>query len=402
MTRVEAMAAVAALLCALVAGCASEDRAANGLIRRDSAGVEIVEQSAPLRDSLGWTVDPEPAVRIGARLRGPDDILFRVGGAARLSDGRIVVANGGTQEIRFYAADGRLERSAGGEGEGPGEFASVGAPVVGPADSVYVLDDRRRLIGVLSSRGDFVAQRRLPDRGSSALLETVLEDGAMVITPFDLVYEPSEIQVWRDSMQLLKVEGMDVEPMPFFRWFELYRSPGSFGRVRYTGDNRIVFHGNEVRETTGARGQLRFRTLDRQTLRLARWPVTGRAFDASAVLDAARAGGATEEEVRARAERMRERSYQYPDSVPAYDAHLVDAEGVSWLRRFRYPWEEDNDPGVQWDLISQDGRWLGQVELPGAFEPSAIGAVDLLGVFETELGVEEVRVYPLDRSATRE
>lgn len=141
MRRVEAArmvgaVAVGVLLCALVAGCASEESSGDGLIRRDSAGVEIVEQSAPLRDSLGWTVDPEPAVRIGARLRGADDMLFRVRGAARLSDRRIVVANGGTQEIRFYAADGRLERSAGGEGEGPGEFASVGAPVVGPADSV--------------------------------------------------------------------------------------------------------------------------------------------------------------------------------------------------------------------------------------------------------------------------
>ena len=81
---------------------------------RDSAGVTIVENARPTTGSrLGWRVGEAPAVSIGT-LEG-DEVyqLYAVEDAARLSDGRIAIANGGTGEIRFFSAAGRSSRPSG-------------------------------------------------------------------------------------------------------------------------------------------------------------------------------------------------------------------------------------------------------------------------------------------------
>lgn len=117
--RVVSAAFITAWLAASLAACGAGDRAASGAAVRDSAGVTIVESAAPRwREGEGWRVVPEPAVEIGA-VEGEEAYqLHRVAGALRLGDGRIVVANGGTSELRYYGPDGRHRHTAGGEGEG--------------------------------------------------------------------------------------------------------------------------------------------------------------------------------------------------------------------------------------------------------------------------------------------
>src|SRR5688572_2268538 len=96
-------------------------------VTRDSASVTIVENAAPIwTDSADvWRVQAEPAVTIGVVEGAPEYQLFRVRHALRLEDGAIVVADGGSREIRFYDSAGRHIRSIGGDGEGPGEFRVI-------------------------------------------------------------------------------------------------------------------------------------------------------------------------------------------------------------------------------------------------------------------------------------
>ena len=93
---------------------------------RDSAGILITENARPADGSrLGWRIGPEPTVTIGA-VEGEDPYLFQwVRSAFRISDGRIVVANGGTEEIRVFTATGTHLLSWGGRGQGPGDFGSL-------------------------------------------------------------------------------------------------------------------------------------------------------------------------------------------------------------------------------------------------------------------------------------
>src|SRR5688572_9514011 len=81
---------------------------------RDSAGVEIVDNGAVHDAPLGWTVADTPSLSLGGEAADTGALGF-VRGAARLSDGRVVVSNwmGSTFELRYFAPDGKTSRGAG-------------------------------------------------------------------------------------------------------------------------------------------------------------------------------------------------------------------------------------------------------------------------------------------------
>ena len=91
----------------------------------DSAGVRLVLNHLPdgPLGTGGLSLDAEPMLEIGTFEGDALYQLYRVGGARRLADGRIVVANAGSFEVRVYGADGRYERAWGREGGGPGPAA---------------------------------------------------------------------------------------------------------------------------------------------------------------------------------------------------------------------------------------------------------------------------------------
>ena len=106
---------------------------------RDSAGVVIVENERPAqRSRLGWRIGDTPSLSIGSQDGEDPYLLFGVEDAVRLDDGRIVVANSASGEIRVFASDGSHVASFGGIGEGPGEFAQYDPVAVGawPGDSI--------------------------------------------------------------------------------------------------------------------------------------------------------------------------------------------------------------------------------------------------------------------------
>lgn len=72
-----------------------------------------------------WTLSTEPLVDIGVVEGDPDQELFAATSSVRLRDGRIVVANTGSNELRFYEAGGRFVRAVGRRGRGPGEFRGL-------------------------------------------------------------------------------------------------------------------------------------------------------------------------------------------------------------------------------------------------------------------------------------
>ncbi len=115
----------------LTAACGGDASGGSATVERDSAGVTIVGNGPVSGSALFATVDPLPAVEIG-RIDGPLEYqLFRVVSAHRLRDGRLVIANAGSHELRFYGADGRHLVSAGAEGEAPA--SSAGSPARGSA-----------------------------------------------------------------------------------------------------------------------------------------------------------------------------------------------------------------------------------------------------------------------------
>lgn len=71
-----------------------------------------------------WRLSNEPALVIGGADEREGYLLHHVVGAVRLGDGRIVIANLSSLELKYYDPEGRHLFDAGGKGEGPGEFRS--------------------------------------------------------------------------------------------------------------------------------------------------------------------------------------------------------------------------------------------------------------------------------------
>src|SRR5262245_20459797 len=89
---------------------------------RDSAGIRIIENSKPAW-AVGheWKLSESPMLVLGDG-KNPSERFGRIVGVTRLSDGRIVVADESTLELKFFDASGRHLASVGGKGQGEDQF----------------------------------------------------------------------------------------------------------------------------------------------------------------------------------------------------------------------------------------------------------------------------------------
>ena len=125
--------------------CTPSDDTPAPAIQRDSAGITIVESFRPAwGDSAHWRIDPAPLLDLAESGTGDPHNFYSVRSIKRLSDGSVVVANRGSNEIRKFSSDGRFLASAGGDGEGPGEFTNL-QQIELAGDSIIARDIRSRV-----------------------------------------------------------------------------------------------------------------------------------------------------------------------------------------------------------------------------------------------------------------
>ena len=109
------------LAATVVAGCG--EGVAPVSTSRDSLGVRIVESTAPSwAEGAGWWIEGEPVLDLAEAGSGDMHLFLGVRDVLRTRGGHLVVADGGSQQIRVYDTDGLFLRALGGPGEGPGEF----------------------------------------------------------------------------------------------------------------------------------------------------------------------------------------------------------------------------------------------------------------------------------------
>jgi len=162
----------------------------------------ILAAAGPRPLAAQITVSPEPVVEIGGSLDHPDDQLFRVAGAVRLPDGRIAVANAGSDEIRIYDEGGRLQRSLGREGSGPGEFRGIRSLYLRPPDWLAVFDATHQRITVYSAAGVLIEDLPVPPGDSGRTRDMIpLVDGRWVSLRERSPDDRGEL--WRRTAQLV-------------------------------------------------------------------------------------------------------------------------------------------------------------------------------------------------------
>lgn len=401
------MAAAAAWAVGLsAAACVDSAPASPGSEVRDSAGVTIVTNQTPAVDAPPlWTLEPEPAVAIGVLDGAEPYLLSGVRKAVRLEDGRIVVANQGTMELRFYDADGSHLGSVGGEGEGPGEFLTMSQMVRMPGDSLGVWDYRSRRLTVLDPEGGLGRTARMEEAEDVRIpfLQGVLPDGSLLASAA-FVFEPGESRngLMRQPARYVRYgpDGAALGPLVTLPGSEsLVESGEGFVRVGTAPLSRHAFVHETARGFVGGasdRYELGFYDLDGTLLRLLRLDRPVRPVDDAvrAAYEEEQLAGAADAEARASV-RERLEGLVYPPSLPAFSDLEVDALGNVWVQDHRPP-GEDGGPD-RWLVFDPEGRILGAVELPAGFTVFEIGEDYVLGRLTDDLEVERVLLHVLRR-----
>lgn len=161
------------LAATVLVGCGDTPSAAPWIVR-DSAGVQIVTTpAATLASAQAWSLDPAPLLDLGTVSDGGPTEFYQVRDVRFLSGDRIVVANGGSEELRFFSREGEHLHSAGQPGNGPREFKGL-AMVRTRGDSLVTYDGGNDRLSVRGPWGEYGRSFRLDWFSSLLTPEDVL------------------------------------------------------------------------------------------------------------------------------------------------------------------------------------------------------------------------------------
>jgi len=116
-----------------------------------------------------FEVGAAPVLQLGVSDGDAALMFHRARSAHRYPDGRLVVADGGSRQLRWFTPDGTLIGTAGRQGRGPREFAGGIQLMAWPNDTLAAYDDALRRLSVFTSAGEFVRTDEVDPDGSGVL-----------------------------------------------------------------------------------------------------------------------------------------------------------------------------------------------------------------------------------------
>jgi hypothetical protein len=396
--------AVARLAVAMLVahGCSTERTDSTSTVT-DSGGIQIVESSGySWPDGHGWRLSDQPTLDIGLLEGDPAYEFFRIVGARRLTDRRVVVADAGAFEIRYYDSSGSHLLSTGREGGGPGEFGGILSMTSTSEDTLLVHDWSNRRISYFDPSGAFarsVQLRFLTESGGFPMIVEPFEDGTVLVgVRTSLGSGEFETGMSRDEIVYLRCDpdGALMDTLAVRPGGEMQRlaqenlrivGDRPFGRYpQYAVFGSGFFHGSsdsyEI-ESIDKTGRL-LRSVRRPVPNM---EVTSADIEAYKQEQIENAG----DERRRQISQMLLDAVTFPDVYPAYGSFLADADGNLWVAAYRRP----GDDQPRWTVFDRDGRALGEVQTPERFGIFQIGTDFVLGRWTDELDVQHVLMFAL-------
>ncbi|MGH7483455.1 MAG: 6-bladed beta-propeller [Longimicrobiales bacterium] len=390
------------------AGCADPEAERGVGERTDSGDIQTVFSPRPAEPGA-WSIAPEPTVTIGVRAGEEPYQLFRVRSARRLPDGRVMIGNAGSHEVRIFSPRGEFLASFGRQGEGPGEFGQFSTMRLYPTDdSVVVTDESNDRVHFFALDGTFgrTFAVRFNGYGNTGLIDR-LESGeflaSAVVGSGALRGAHGDIIQGERAYLLVSETGDASPPLAVARSqpriVNTVAGTTHYPFVPLTPDPSAAVGAGHFYLATGERGEIREYDLGGGLRRMFRWAAPR--LSTAAIWD--RYKEEVLQELREIGDDGQLRLYRglyqqdlpLPDSAPAVEAILVDAAGNLWARRFRPFWI---DGETDWDVIAPDGRWLTTVHVPQGVAVLQVGADFIVGRRTDELGVEQVVIHELRRA----
>lgn len=403
------MATIAAGV-AVVGGCQlTTERAApvaSSVTSRDSAGVAIVTSTGP-DVPLPFQMTPRtlPSFRTAADSVQLTVILT----AVRLSDGALVLIDVPSQRVVWLDEEGAHLRTLQ-QGDGPGEFRVPTELVVLPGDTLLVTDVAPSRHVFVSPSGEYLREERLNAEAMSRLgpwaecgVAVTLADGSRLLcSRLDGRQRPVELPDgrYRDTLRIERVSRDLLQRVPLGLYAGLEQWLVSAGQRRasslhpfFSETFTAVGPRQEVAIATNpeysvqiwdARGNL-VRVIRRPEARVQPTPPQARAAD-SVALTYARGD--------ARLEAVLRREVVAPDTIPAVQDLLLDAQSFLWVGRSP---KRIGEPSTRYDVFSESGEYVGTTSFPGRFQLHEVGETFVLGVAYGEYDLPSIMLYDLVR-----
>lgn len=370
-----------------------------------AADAPVVENTAPHHgEGAAWTVSRAPLLSIGGDEGEGSYTLTGVAGAVRLTDGRVVVADKGSQVLHVFDAQGTHLRSIGREGGGPGEFRAVENVALLRGDSIAVWDPRLRRVSVFDGTGQLAREVSPAGLGLFPRFIGVLDDGSFVLTAglpsagvssastaarrdsvVYLRFGPAGVEA-RDTIgrfpgpemvTLASSGAMTMEEVIFGRDFHLV-----VGGDRYFGADDDRYEVTEYRLTGDPVRRIRRAHAPRQVTNADLASYREQPRDLSGVPPQLRAQFA-----------KRNPDIPHRGTLPAFESLLPDEDGYLWIEHPRVTRAAEG----RWDVFDREGQWLTTVATPAGLQVRQIGRDFMLGTALDSLDVEHVHLYTLNR-----
>lgn len=373
---------------------------------RDSAGARIITYGPRDKSRARWSVDPKPLVKIGgAEGTGPTE-LAQVLGVARVADGRVVIANGGSTELRVFAPNGTFVRSIGRKGLGPGEFDGI--ILMHRSADTLVVHDRQSRLQIYTPEGTLLRSYTRPTFGPRGVSSWpgMLADGSGVVQGMEpLTDTTSEHVTAMAALGIRAPESNEARAFTQIPVFERVKRGGQSVALFLGAVSRVSVMGERV--CSGYSLRYEIRCFDR-TGKLS--TITRRDVDPGPVTNADKEEfkrgyiAANKAQPPEQVKRWTQ-VVQFADERSAFGRFVPSPTGELWVGPFVVlesfvPGRRGTvipDAPTLWSVIAKDGTWAADVELPARFSLLDAGRDYVAGVELDADDVETVVVYRLKR-----
>lgn len=349
------------------------------------------------------STDSIPLVDIGDAEDGPHAEFSGALRTAMLSDARIVVANGGSQELRFFDSTGAWQQTVGRQGAGPGEFQSLGWLHVGVGDTLRTYDWSLLRVSVFSPEGVYQRGVMLGSNagGGSLRPQGVLADGSIVASTQKVVDMSSAAGVRRDTSMLIlfDADGAFLDSLGAFAgseaWINRTEHSVSVRGRPFGKDLFVIGRDSSIYVGTADAPEITVLRRDGSMERVLRWSAPSREVTPE-IIEAYVAAtiDATSEDRRSQVRALL-KDAPYPAGMPAYASVLLADDGALWVGRYMPRGQGERQT---FDVFESSGAPRGSVELPARFTPSQVTGDRVLGFWRDDDDVAHVRVYRVVRS----
>jgi hypothetical protein len=340
-------------------------------------------------------MDTAPALDLTRTGTGPNHEFDQVVDALHLADGSIIVADGGSHQVRRFSPTGDFQWAVGREGDGPGEFRGLANLARFRDDSIVAFDDRLGRATILSAAGQVgrsfypyqpgLGVRNLLVIGDTAFVaqltasEQMAGQAGLFRIPASIVTVSSTGTV-RDTLATIP----DIETFVFAQG-DIQPLFPRHSQLATAGDSVYVGTAERLEFTVYApTGHERIVRVPGHDLRLSSDEIER---ERDALL-----GPNPSPLLRNLVDQM-----PSPATRPAYGQLVVDATGAVWAAGFRA--RSDTIGPTLWQVFAPGGAWLGATELPRRLQVFEIGRDYVLGALSDSLDVQHVQLLRLRRNA---